>query len=175
MTGDAKGAIVHDASCLIDLNKGKLLCFVPKLPFRLIVPFPIRHAEVLDFTDREWRLLDEGGLETLDLSPEQVEEALNIRQVQPRLSANDCLCLALTRCQENAILLTGDKLLRQVAVSEGFRVHGVLWVIDKLKNARACPNATLISALELWRDDRSVFLPTQEIEGRLRSLRHPLT
>ena len=64
MTGDVKGVIVHDASCLIDLSKGKLLRFVPKLPFRLIVPFPIRHSEVLDFTDREWRLLDEGGLET---------------------------------------------------------------------------------------------------------------
>ena len=59
MTGDVKGAIVHDASCLIDLSKGKLLRFVPKLPFRLIVPFPIRHSEVLDFTNREWRLLDE--------------------------------------------------------------------------------------------------------------------
>ena len=175
MTGDVKGTIVHDASCLIDLSKGKLLRFAPKLPFRLIVPFPIRHSEVLDFTDREWRLLDEGGLETLDLSPEQVEEALNIRQMQPKLSANDCLCLALVRCQENAILLTGDRLLRQVAVSEGCCVHGVLWVIDELKNARACTNAALISALELWRDDRSVFLPTQEIERRLRGLRHPLT
>lgn len=30
MTGDVKGAIVHDASCLIDLSKGKLLRFVPK-------------------------------------------------------------------------------------------------------------------------------------------------
>ena len=45
MTGDVKGEIVHDASCLIDLSKGKLLRFVPKLPFRLIVPFPIRHWE----------------------------------------------------------------------------------------------------------------------------------
>ncbi len=173
MDGEMRGTIVLDASCLIDLHKGNLLHFVTELPYRLIVPFPIRHSEVLYLTDREWQILDHGGLKTFDLSPEQVEDALNIKQAYPKLSANDCLCLALTRCHETAILLTGDKLLRQVAASEGFSVHGVLWVIDELKSVGACANATLISVLELWLNDQAVFLPAREIEVRLRRLQHP--
>ena len=172
MDGEMRGTIVLDASCLIDLHKGNLLHFVTELPYRLIVPFPIRHSEVLYLTDREWQILDHGGLKTFDLSPEQVEDALNIKQAYPKLSANDCLCLALTRCHETAILLTGDKLLRQVAVSEGFSVHGVLWVIDELKSTGICANATLISVLELWLNDQAVFLPAREIEVRLSRLQH---
>ena len=47
------------------------------------------------------------------------------------------------------------------------RVYGVLWVIDQLKEKNACDDAILASALTTWRLDATVFLPQDEILGRL--------
>ena len=163
--------IVNDASCLIDLRKGRLLHAMLSLPHRFVVPFPVRVSELLDFTAQEWRLLDDGGMETFDLPPDSVGEALRIKAGRARLSANDCFCLVTTQCHDNGILLTGDGLLRTVATAAGVRVHGVLWIVDELKAANACETALLVSALEMWKADATVFLPDNLIDQRLRRLR----
>jgi len=59
--------VVNDASCLIDLKKGQLLHVLRRLPYRFIVPLPIREEELVDFTAQEWRMLEDGGLGTHDL------------------------------------------------------------------------------------------------------------
>lgn len=163
--------VVNDASCLIDLRKGGLLHVLLRLPYRFIVPLPIRMEELLDFTPQEWRILEDGGLTTYNLSGEEVAQVFAIKREHSGLSANDCFALVTATCQENGILLTGDANLRKVAVARNVRVHGVLWIIDELRAAGACEADLLISALELWRDDRAVFLPLTEIENRLRHLR----
>ena len=165
--------VVNDASCLIDLHKGQLLSVMLTLPYRFVVPLPIRHAEALDLTDRDWRTLGDVGLFTFDLPPELVEEAMRIKTAHPKLSANDCLCLVSTRCQERGVLLTGDRLLRRVATETGLRVHGVLWVVDELWNAGTCSTGILLAALQCWRDDPAVFLPDSEIALRLKRMRAP--
>ena len=161
--------IVNDASCLIDLKKGRLLHAMLSLPFRFIVPLPVRVSELLDFTDQEWRMLDDGGVVTHDLEAEGIADALTLKSTYPRLSANDCICLATTMRQDNAVLLTGDGLLRSVADSREVRVHGVLWLLDRLDDVNA-DRDLLHSALEIWRDDVSVFLPPDQIELRLKRL-----
>lgn len=163
--------IVHDASCLIDLHKGRLLHVLVRLPYRLVVPLPVRASEVLDFTDQEWALLDDSGMETFDLPPERVVEAMAVKSTYPRLSANDCFCLVATRCHDDAVLLTGDGLLRRVATDDGRKVHGVLWLIDEARRLALCPPELLIIALEAWKADQAVFLPSAEIERRLKILR----
>lgn len=163
--------VVNDASCLIDLRKGRLLHVLSSLPYRLVIPFPIRESELLDFTPQEWALLDGGGMETFDLPPERMGDVFALKNQHGRLSANDCFCLVTTQCQEDGILLTGDSLLRKVATNAGVRVHGVLWIVDELKAANACENALIVSALEEWKADRSVFLPNNLIDQRLRNLR----
>ena len=163
--------VVNDASCLIDLRKGRLLHVLLKLPYRFVIPYPVRHSELLDFTPQEWALLDGEGMETLDLPPERVSEAFAVKVTHPKLSANDCFCLVATRSFDGAILLTGDGLLRRVAGEDGLRVHGVLWIIDELKRTALCGDAVLVAALETWEEDASVFLPEAEIESRLRGLR----
>lgn len=162
--------VVNDASCLIDLHKARLLAAMLTLPHRFVVPLPIRHAEALDLTERDWRRLEHGGLVPFDLPPERVAEAATVKARHPRLSANDCFCLVSTRCHDGGILLTGDRLLRRVATQEGLRVHGVLWIVDELRQAGRCSADTLAVALQCWRDDRTVFLPRSEIDSRLRGL-----
>ena len=163
--------VVNDASCLIDLHKGQLLNVMLTLPYRFVVPLPIRHAEALDLTDRDWRILEDAGLSTFDLPAELVAEATRVKAAHPKLSANDCFCFVSTRCQDGGILLTGDRLLRRVATQGGLRVHGVLWVVDELWKGGSCDPGILLAALERWRDDGAVFLPGSEIALRLRRIR----
>lgn len=162
--------VVNDASCLIDLKKGQLLHVLLRLPYRFIVPLPIREEELLDFTAQEWRMLEDGGLATYDLPGEEVAQVFTLKREHSRLSANDCFALVTTTCQENGILLTGDNLLRKVATARDVRVHGVLWIIDELHAAEVCDVDLLTAALQIWRADDAVFLPAAEIDKRLRRL-----
>ena len=162
--------VVNDASCLIDLKKGELLHVLLRLPYRFLVPLPIREEELFDFTAQEWRMLEDSGLATYDLPSEEVAQVFALKREHSRLSANDCFALVTTTCQENGILLTGDNLLRKVATARDVRVHGVLWIIDELHAAEACGVDLLISALQIWQADDTVFLPYGEIEKRLRRL-----
>ena len=163
--------VVNDASCLIDLRKGRLLEVLHCLPFRFVVPLPIRESELLDFTPAEWAVLERGGMETHGLPPEQMANAFALKRQYGRLSANDCFCLVTAQCHEDSILLTGDRPLRTIATELGVRVHGVLWIVDELQAAHACDFALLTEALETWKSDRSVFLPDRLIDRRLRKLR----
>lgn len=163
--------VVNDASCLIDLKKGQLQHVLLRLPYRFIVPLPIREAELLDFSPEELRMLEQNGLATYDLPGSEVAQVSSLMSEHSQLSANDCFALVTTICHEDAILLTGDSLLRKVAAKRAVRVHGVLWVIDQLHTAGACEIELLISALETWLEDDSVFLPNAEINKRLQGLR----
>lgn len=163
--------IINDASCLIDLRKGRLLHAMLALPFRFVVPYPVRHSELLTLTAQDWQMLDERGVETYDLEPDAVAAALEIKSRHPRLSANDCFCLIASLRRENAILLTGDAQLRSAAEQREVEVHGVLWIIDGLADRELAGAHVLVAALEEWRDDPSVFLPPAEIAARLRRLR----
>ena len=161
--------IVNDASCLIDLRKGGLLAVLCDLPYRSLVPLPVRASEVLHLSERQWRALDDAGLITHDLTPDEVRQALVLKGRHPGLSANDCFCF-VTALAYPGILLTGDALLRRVATESGLRVHGVLWVIDELDATGICARSLLMQALEVWQGDDAVFLPQHEISTRLEYL-----
>lgn len=162
--------VVNDASCLIDLRKARLLHLLVRLPYRLVIPLPVRDSELIRFTAQEWAVLD-AGMVIFDLPPERVAEAFAVKAMYPKLSANDCFCLVTTRCHEGAILLTGDGLLRGVAADDDRRVHGVLWVIDELKRLAICGDDVLAIALEIWRDDPTVRLPAVQLARRIAMFR----
>ncbi len=105
-----KHAVVNDASCLIDLHKGGLLSVLCRLPYRFVVPLPIRTSEILDFRHQDWQALDSGGMVTYDLTPNEVKAAFAVKKSYPALSANDCFCF-VTAQSKDAILLTGDAQL----------------------------------------------------------------
>ena len=161
--------IVNDASCLIDLRKGDLLAVLCDLPYRVVVPLPIRESEVLDFSEQQWRQLDDADMITHDLTSEEVGQVLVLKGHHPGLSANDCFCLVTTLAYPG-ILLTGDALLRKVAIASSLRVHGVLWVVDELDANGTCARSLLTQALRLWQEDNTVFLPQHEISTRLEYL-----
>ncbi len=161
--------IVNDASALIDLKKGRLLHVLGDLPYRWVVPVPIREDEVLSFSGQDWQTLeDSNSFEEFDLPSGLVSEAFDLRMERPKLSANDCFCLVTARSIEKSILLTGDKILRTTAELHKVCVHGILWIVDELERLDCCEKSLLIQALEIWYDDPNVRLPPQEINSRLK-------
>lgn len=161
--------VVNDASCLIDLHKGHLLDVFCNLPYHFVIPLTVREIEVLSLSKVQWKALDDSGMITHDLAPNEVGQALALKQRYPGLSANDCIC-HVTAMNKSAILLTGDALLRKVATQNGLRVHGVLWIIDELEAHGTCEKERLILALQSWQTDVAVFLPDHEITKRLAHL-----
>ena len=162
--------IVNDASCLIDLRKGGLLRLLIQLPHQVVIPLPVQESELIKFTAQEMKMLKSGAA-IYDLPPEQIKEAYKFKSSYPRLSFNDCACLVTTRYHDGAILLTGDKQLRDAAKSSDCCVHGVLWVIDEIERLELCNNAILIKALESWLNDPTVRLPPDEINRRIRRMK----
>jgi len=164
-----KRVIVTDASALIDLRKGGLLSVLCDLPYRFVIPLPVRESEVLDFSRREWRDLDDGGVVTHNLTPEEVARALAYRKKWAGLSANDCFCL-VTALAHSGMVLTGDALLRRVSTASGLDAHGVLWIVDELDAAGHPTKMELVRALTTWQRDGTVFLPGHEVARRWESL-----
>jgi hypothetical protein len=67
-------------------------------------------------------------------------------------------------------LLTGDILLTRVARDRELQVHGILWVTEQLRLLELCDHDLLHTALTLWRDDKSVFVPNRLIDAQLQVL-----
>ena len=96
--------VVNDASCLIDLRKGGLLAVLCNLPYRFVVPLPVRESEVPDFSNEQWQRLDDAGMITYDLTPDEVGQALTLKERHPALSANDSLCFVAARSHRGILL-----------------------------------------------------------------------
>ena len=167
--------IVSDPSLLIDLEDVGLLFVMLELPYRFVIPLPVRYSEMLDLTVQDWQRLEAGGLETIDLSPEQVLEAWQIGQKNPDIPASDCFSLVTVGHRNDGVLLTGDQRLCRVSRETGVQVRGALWIIDQLERFGVCRAKRLVPALERWRDDPAVFLSEEEINNYLRRLRSSLT
>ena len=151
------------------MRKGGLLVALRDLADRLVILAPVRISEVLDVSGEHWRYLDDSGMITHDLTPSEVARAYVVRQRHHGLSVNDCFCLISAKSR-HGILLTGDARLRRVATEHEVKVHGVLWVVEELAAAGACPTSLLKADLRAWQGDPTVFLPPTEVSKQLRSL-----
>jgi hypothetical protein len=109
-------------------------------------------------------------LMVVDLDAERVARAFELRTIHPALSAEDCFSLSLAEHTEECILLTGNAGLRKAAGGGKIECHGVIWVIDELHRVRLTSAKTLVTCLEVWRDDPLVRFPAALVAARLRVL-----
>lgn len=162
--------VVNDTSCLIDLKKAGILDAMLLLPFEFKIPVTVFKSELRDLSPAEVIQLQKQGLQTVDQPPSQVERAMKLRSNRPTLSFNDCLCLALAETLENAIVLTGDRRLRDEALKLSLETHGVLWICDHLALANVCSYEAIHRGLTTLLRDSLVYLPRDELEKRIRDL-----
>ena len=166
--------IVFDSSCLIDMHKGRLLISMLNLPYNFQIPEVMFKDELLSIPTAEKKNLKKHGLKVVTLSEKSIVRVREYFKRNPRLSLKDCFALVLAEQISDSILLTGDANLRDMASDVRTEVHGVLWIIDQMRNHKIANASVLYRALSIFKNDEMVFLPEKEIETRLRSLKQEL-
>ncbi len=119
--------LVTDTNIWIDLENGRILVDVFRLPYQ----FFITDFAIEEFIHPNWTTLQNLGLQAHDLEPKYMLELYRLSQVYRKLSAIDLAALLLARALD-AILVTGDRRLNELAKAQGVPVHGVLWVLDEM-------------------------------------------
>jgi len=151
---------VLDASVAIDLIHGDIVLEFDALRLNVGVPDVIL-AEVVE--EKELIGL---SFETIEYTGEQMLEAARLKRNTNHISVPDLF--ALISAREGAdILLTGDADLRQLAETEGMKVHGILWVLDELVQEKVLVPLRAAQALKDILNAGS-FLPEGECERRFR-------
>lgn len=138
---------------------------------QLVVPYPFKYLGLLGLTDKDWDLLQDRGLEILDLSPEELANAHRFKIGYPKLSANDCFSVAAAKARDNSLVISENPQLRLAAGQTGLCACGLLWVIDELQAAKACSIQRLIAALRGWRNDGKMPHSDRSLKHRVRRLR----
>lgn len=156
--------LVSDTSVIIDLDRGDLLDAAFRIDDTLVVPDLLFERELnADFGDRLRAL----GIVVETLDGAEVTRAAQLARAERRLSVADAFAFALAQARRWT-LLTGDGVLRAVAEAEGLRVHGVLWLIDRIEALGICNLSTLHGCLTKIAAHPRCRLPRREIDLRLR-------
>ncbi len=167
--------IVSDTSCIIDLHKVELLLSIFELPYTFVIPHTLFENELLRLTEQEKAELLGRGIEVHELDGVGVQHAHGYFNAHPALQLNDCFALRMAEEIDDAILMTGDAKLREVATAKTIEVHGVLWAADELDRHGLVDREILQAAMHLFRDDPLVFLPLDEVRLRVRRFARPRT
>ena len=163
--------IVSDTSCVINLHKAALLEEFVALPYTVTMPLPLFEHEALSLDANTKDRLIALDLEVVNVAASGVTKAMQYANKYPALQSNDCFALVVAESSENAILLTGDKRLKTVAIDHGVTAHGVLWATDKIYDHKLCDAKKLRDGLRVFRDDPLVFIPSDLIQTCLRRYR----
>lgn len=159
--------VVSDSSCIIDLRKANLLESFLRLPYEILIPNTLFEDELLKFTPEQKRAMLRGGLRVVDIPGPGVVRAQEVLRASPRLSTNDGFAFVLAESHEGCILVTGDGLLRTVAVKHGLEVHGLLWIVDEMRRHDVENAASLLAALRILEADDSVRLPRRALAAAI--------
>ena len=154
---------VSDTSVLMDLDRGSLLEAVFNLPLVFVVPDLLYERELRPYGGA--RLLKR-GLQVAELGGVGVGRALDFRRMRPSLSLADTFAFALAT-EHHWMLLTGDRTLRNLAISEGVLCHGLLWLLDQMSHTEVTDRRTLYSALKAISAHPRCRLPGAEVNKRL--------
>jgi hypothetical protein len=160
---DPLRVLVSDTSVIIDLERGALLQELFRLPLVFVVPDLLYHRELRGPIGDQ---LVAWGLRVEELSPTELARATTVRRAHTALSVPDTFAFALAESRTWA-LLTGDGLLRRLAVEEKIQVHGVLWLLDQLEAGKHLSANQLHTALTAIAVHPRCRLPVTEIRKRL--------
>ena len=155
--------LVSDVSVLIDLEHGSLLEAAFRLPFEFVVPDVLYELELKAYNGP---YLLELGLTVTKMDGDTVARGINYRREKPVLSLPDAFALALAATNQWK-LLTGDRALRTLAITEGIECHGVLWLLDRIFEVGVANPDALRAGLRAIQSHPRCRLPKKEIAKRI--------
>ena len=122
---------VQDANIIIDLIKIDLWHLALQLDLEIYTTdFVVQELDE-DQVVIIQPYIDEGQFRVRSFNAEEVGDILGLSERIPALSAADCSVLHSAKC-DGAMVLTGDKRLRNEVKSNQVEVHGILWIFDEL-------------------------------------------
>jgi len=156
---------IKDANIIFDLYEMDLLETCLLLDFDFITSDFVNSeikTETLKLIINDYKSKNLISIESLDA--EQLTAAFQIRLEQPGLSIPDCSVIILAQ-KHNAIILSGDKALRNIAKLSGIEYHGILWILDTLIECNKITKETAFRKLkELMKTNKR--LPVSECNKR---------
>lgn len=156
---------IIDSNIFIDLAIGEVLVEFFYLPHRFASPDVV----ITELHNPRGSYLTELGLQILHLDGSRVEDVITLRARHKALSIPDLFAFVASR-HHNAILLTGDSRLRQLAQEQGLAVHGTLWALDELVRFEVIASAEAARALNKIIESGS-YLPNKACQARLKRWR----
>jgi len=158
---------VNDTNILIDLINVGLIDDFLKLNFEFITTnlivdeFKIdAQASIID------KYIQQNKLQAYNLTFDELTEVQNIKETSSKkLSFEDCSVWYLAK-KKQAILLTGDNLLRKNAEKDGITVSGILFILDQLVENNILNKQTAHTKLKALQQINN-RLPKNEINKRL--------
>ncbi len=120
--------LISDTCILIDMYNGNLLDKIKQLPYKFGIPDAIlsdAFTDKIELQEPGTEEILDAGFEIYSLESDELVEVYNLNEVYPHPSVIDIFGLVLTK-KHKAILLTGDKKLREAAQNEGIEFKGIL-------------------------------------------------
>ena len=158
--------VVIDSSVLMDLALTVLIECTSQLPFNFVIPDTMFAQELTDLGDYNRDRLLGMGFTLGELSGDGVIAAQGYMAGNARLSLQDCFALAMAQ-EKEAILMTGDGLLRKISTNKGVEVHGVLWFADLIEEHQCVENDVLRDGLLILQQHLATRLPKKELQNRI--------
>jgi len=149
--------IVNDASVLIDIHKAGILQVYSRAEFTLVLPDVVQ-KELRDMSDVNFEKL---GFEIASLEGPDVLKVKSILDKHSGISIPDTFALIVAEKLTDSILLTGDRRLRNIAVTRNVEVHGVLWILDQLFEQGLLTARVVLDVVRLFSEDPAVRLPAK--------------
>jgi rRNA maturation endonuclease Nob1 len=160
-----KKIAVNDANILIDFGDIGLLDAMTDLDLVLFTTdLVISEIQTPEHRSQILRLISEGLIQVSAFSGEEIGKIVQKQARVPRLSLADC-SVWFFAVQANAIMMTGDRLLKVEAEKEGVEVHGSLWILDQMIEAKIVTKIAACNAL-LDLIAKNPRLPRDECEVR---------
>ena len=153
--------LVTDTNIWIDLQNGGILEKLFLLPFHFIAP----DFAITEYSTVDWKELDKLGVEFCEIAPEEIQKIVFLKSMHPGLSVVDLSALLLAE-ERKAVLITGDKNLRILAVERKNNCHGVLWILDILVAHQIINGKTAASAMAAM-IQKGARLPEKDCNQRL--------
>lgn len=154
--------IITDTNIITDLNNANVLDKFVKLD-NVYISDMIKNDEI-NFETGNIKIINK--FKTISATAEQIAEIFKISHMIGGLSQYDIINYIIAR-DNDAILATGDKKLKDFSESNGVEVIRTLKIIRLMYNNKLISKPDVITACTLLKENKSTRIPPEKIDDMI--------
>lgn len=157
---------IQDANILIDLVNIDLFSHCLALEYKFSTTQLIFDSELNERQIASIQVhIDSGKFTIINISADELSAIQVMSTEDSRLSEQDWSAIYYAQ-KEDALLLSGDRILRRVSESKGIEVCGILWLFDQLVDKSILPKSDACRFIQaLMKQNKR--LPFEECQKRI--------